>query len=159
MDIFPGALFAAATVGVGAAVITVTGYASLSFLTVNLLGALWGAVAFPLYAISVAHANDYAEADDYVMVSSGLLLMYGLGAIIGPFLASVVINLYDASGLFLFTGVVHLSMALFVAYRMLRRESTPEEQHIAFGDALATAHTASQCYEDEIQELAEDRID
>ena len=52
-----------------------------------LLSAAWGATAFPLYAISVAHANDNAAADEYVQVSSGLLLMYGIGAVAGPFLA------------------------------------------------------------------------
>ncbi len=39
---------------------------------------------------------------------------------------------------------------------MLRRESAPDEAHMAFGDALATAHTASQVYEEEIQHLAEE---
>lgn len=34
--------------------------------------------------------------------------------------------------------------------------STPLEEHMAFADALATAHTASQVYEEEIQYLAED---
>jgi hypothetical protein len=51
---------------------------------------------------------------------------------------------------------MHLAMVLFVGHRMLRRESMPEEQHIAFGDALATAVTASQVYEEEIQHLAEE---
>ena len=39
---------------------------------------------------------------------------------------------------------------------MLRRDSAPEEAHMAFGDALATAHTASQVYEEEIHQLAEE---
>ena len=117
---------------------------------------LWGAIAFPLYAIAVAHANDFAEADDYVMISSGLLLMYGVGAIVGPFVASTFMTWTDAAGMFAFTGLVHLCLAAFVTYRMLRRESAPDEAHMAFGDALATAHTASQVYEEEIQHLAEE---
>jgi MFS family permease len=149
-------LLVAATGGVAIAVLIVNRFNSLDFLGANIVGALWGAIAFPLYAISVAHANDYAEADEYVMVSSGLLLMYGVGAILGPFIASAVMTLTDAAGLYLFTGVMHLAMVLFVGHRMLRRESMPEEQHIAFGDALATAVTASQVYEEEIQHLAEE---
>jgi hypothetical protein len=39
---------------------------------------------------------------------------------------------------------------------MIRRESAPDEDHIAFGDALATAHTASQVYEEEIQQIADE---
>mgnify|MGYP001826126319 CR=1 FL=1 len=129
---------------------------SLTFVTTNIVGLAWGAIAFPLYAISVAHANDYVDADDYVMVSSGLLLLYGLGAIVGPFVASALMTATGGSGLYIFTGLVHLAMVGFVIYRMIRRESAPDEQHIAFGDALATAHTASQVYDEEIQHVAEE---
>ena len=149
-------LLAGAIAGVVVAALIVSRFDTLNFLSVNVLAAMWGATAFPLYAISVAHANDYAEPDDYVMVSGGLLLLYGVGAILGPFAASSVMTLTSAAGLYLFTGGVHLAMAVFVIHRMLRRESTPDEQHCAFGDALATAHTASQVYEEEIQYLAEE---
>lgn len=149
-------LLGSALVGALIAVVIVGGFSALGPKGAIVVGALWGAVAFPLYAISVAHANDYAGADDYVMVSSGLLLMYGIGAILGPFIASTVMTLTDASGLYVFSGAVHLLMALYVGHRMLRRDSTPEEQHIAFTDALTTAATASQVYEEEIHHLAEE---
>lgn len=149
-------ILAAALFGVGIAAVVVTEGANLGFAGVNLLGASWGAVAFPLYAISVAHANDYAEPDEYVMVSSGLLLMYGLGAIIGPFVASMSMATLGTIGLYGFTGVVHLILSLYVGHRMLRRTSTSTEHHISFSDALATAHTASQVYEEEIQQIADE---
>ncbi len=133
-------------------------HADLGFASINLLGAAWGFFAFPMYAIAVAHANDNAEPTDYVMVSSGLLLAYGAGAVIGPFAASGVITLTGPYGLFLMTGVVHLLLAGYVFERRFRRDSAPADQHIPFGDALATAHTASQVYEDEylhhIEELS-----
>ena len=128
----------------------------LSFLGINLLVAAWGAVAFPLYAISVAHANDYAETSEYVMVSSGLLLMYGIGAILGPFAASAVMTMTSAVGLYLFIGTVQLLLVVYVIQRIFGRSSAPADQHIAFLDALTTAHTASQVYENEIQFLAAD---
>jgi MFS family permease len=130
----------------------------LGFVGINVLGGAWGFFAFPMYAVAVAHANDYAEADDYVMVSSGLLLMFGVGAIIGPFLASAVMELTGTSGLYLMTLLVHASLAVYVLLRIFRRGSAPTEHHIAFGDALATAHTASQVYEEEIQ-YQEDHAD
>ena len=144
-------MLGAALFGVGIAATAVLSGNDMGFWTVNLLGAGWGAVAFPLYAISVAHANDYAEPDDYVMVSSGLLLMYGVGAIAGPFVASILMSYVGAVGLFGFAAVVHGVLVVFVVHRMLRRASKPDDHHIPFGDALATAHTASQVYEEEFQ--------
>jgi MFS family permease len=128
----------------------------LGFIGINLLGAAWGFFAFPMYAISVAHANDYADPSDYVMVSSGLLLMYGVGAIIGPFAASAVMSVFDVSGLYVLTGLVHLLLVIYVTQHIARHESAPLEDHIAFSDALTTAHTASQVYEEEILHLAEE---
>ena len=56
----------------------------------------------------------------------------------------------------MFTGIVHFAMATFVVYRKVRRKSTPDEKQTAFGDALTTAHTASQVYEEEIQHTVEE---
>jgi len=148
-------LLAASIVGVLVSAAIVTGIDGSGFVAINLAGAAWGAVAFPLYAIAVAHANDYVEADEYVMVSSGLLMMYGIGAIIGPFAASALMSSTAPTGLFFFAGSVHLCLAMYVGYRMVRRETPTEDHHISFGDALATAHTASQVYEEEIQHIAE----
>ena len=144
-------LLIAATAGSVIAVVILLTSGQLGFVGINLLGGAWGFFAFPMYAIAVAHANDYAEADDYVMVSSGLLLMFGTGAIIGPFLASAVMSLTGSTGLYLMSLIVHASLALYILLRIFRRTSAPTEHHIAFGDALATAHTASQVYEEEIQ--------
>ena len=127
----------------------------LGIVGLSILGIAWGAFAFPLYSIAVAHANDFAEASDYVMVSSGLLLMYGGGAILGPFVASAAMSLVGDSGLFVMAAGVHLLLALYVLARIFRREAAPDEQHIAFGDALATAYSASQIYEEEIMLQAE----
>jgi len=128
----------------------------LGFIGINLLGAAWGFSAFPMYTISVAHANDHAEPSDYVMVSSGLLLVFGIGAVLGPFAASAMMVFATTSGLYLLTGLVHLLLAIYIAMRMSRRDSTPIEDRITFSDAMATAHTASQVYEEEIMFQAED---
>ena len=72
-------------------------FADVSVLILMLLSAAWGAVAFPVYAISVAHTNDKADAGEYVMISSGLLLMYGIGAIVGPVVVPLVMRWTGAS--------------------------------------------------------------
>ena len=123
--------------------------AGISTLQLMLLGAAWGAMAFPMYAVSVAHTNDYAHADEYVMVSGGLLLMYGIGAILGPFLAPAVMDLIGTDGLFVFTAAVHLLLGFYIIFRITRRTPVPDEEQIPFVDALASTQTASNVYEEE----------
>jgi MFS family permease len=125
-------------------------FSSMTPILLMSLGAAWGAVAFPLYAVSVAHSNDHARPGEYVMISSGLLLMYGIGAIAGPFIASLAMQLVGPGGLFLYTAGIHLLLLAYVAVRFVKRESVPEEEHRKFVDALASTQTASQVYEDEI---------
>ena len=123
----------------------------MQFSSAIVLAALWGALAFPLYTIAVAYVNDYADPSDYVTVSSGLLLMYGVGATAGPIIASFLMTEKSGGGLFAFSAIVHLGLVVLVVARFLRRRRFAEQQ-IAFGDALSAAQTTSQIYEEEIQE-------
>jgi MFS family permease len=125
-------------------------FKSLPPLALMLLGAAWGGFAFPLYAVSVAHTNDHASPGEYVMISSGLLLMYGIGAIVGPFAASLAMQQMGAGGLFLFSACVHMLLLGYMVLRLSRRGAAPEEDHGKFVDALAATQTASHVYEEEI---------
>ena len=123
---------------------------TIGALPLYLLGALWGAMAFPLYAIAVAYANDFAEPGEHVNLSSGLLLVYGIGATVGPFVASALMGTEGVGILFSFAAFVHIGLVCIVVVRYLRRRSVAE-QPIEFADALALAQTASQIYEEEFQ--------
>jgi MFS family permease len=138
--------------GIGVAAAIWTFADSLPPLGVILLCGLWGAMAFPLNALSVAHANDYANPDEYVMLSSGLLLMYGIGAVVGPFIASAAMGLAGPGGLYLFTAVVHGLLLVYILNRTIRRRPSPAEEHVAFDDALTAARTMSQVYEEGIED-------
>ncbi len=123
-----------------------------SFELISLLGAAWGMFAFPLYAIAVAYSNDYSGRYDYVTISSSLLLMYGIGAIIGPFAASAIVTVLGYRGLFIFGAAVHLLLAVYAVYRVTRVTLTEPEEPIAFSDALAATQTVSQVYEETIHQ-------
>ena len=75
----------------------------------------------PLYALILAHANDFAPTEKLVETSSGLLLVFGAGAIIGPITVAPLMEQLDAGYLFLVMSVVFGALALFVLYRILRR--------------------------------------
>jgi len=124
-------------------------YGVLSKPALILLSGAWGALAFPMYSVAVAHSNDHARKGEYVMVSAGLLLMYGLGAIIGPFLAATAMTLVANSVLYLYTAVIHLLVFGYVLIRVQRRESAPMEEHVPFAEALTAVQTVSQAFEEE----------
>ena len=93
---------------------------------------LFGVFTFPLYSLSVAHANDSANREDFVEISSGLLLIFGIGAIIGPLLASKLIQHFGQSTLFLFTAIMHISTGALSFYRITKRERVPIEEREDF---------------------------
>jgi MFS family permease len=149
-----GTLIAVTIIGCGVGLVLGLYPQNISFVTVNLLGAAWGALAFPLYTISVAYANDHAESHEYVTVSSGLLLMYGVGATIGPFIASALMTVRDPGYLFVYAALSHGILAIYILFRTTQSDVTEIEDPITFGEALAATQTASQIYEEE--ELQED---
>jgi MFS family permease len=104
-------------------------------------GAVFGAGAFPLYALAVAHANDYADAKQSVEVSSGLLLIYGTGAAIGPLLTSLWKEAVSGPALFFFTAAVHVLLAGYIVWRMSRRVPAQPEQRVNFAEAAIVAQT------------------
>ena len=99
----------------------------------------FGAFALPLYSLAAAHANDRAAAGQYVLVSAGLTFFFSLGAVIGPYAASLVIKYFGPAAFFIYTCVVHASLAGVVVIRMRRRASVPAEQRSKFVGLLKTS--------------------
>ena len=79
---------------------------------------LYGFSAYPIYAIAVAHANDFAKKGEFGRVAGGMLLTMGTGLAIGPAVAAVVMNLYQPVGLFIVTATFHGALAVTAFLRM-----------------------------------------
>lgn len=109
--------------------------------------AAWGFFAFPLYAVAVAHANDFADPREFVEVSSGLLLVYGAGAVLGPIIASQAVAGTGPEGLFGTTAAVHVLLIGFSLWRMRVRAAAPMEEHVHFVEALRATNTASATFD------------
>lgn len=146
-----GVLVACALLGVSAGAALVLFGDGLGIVGVCVLGAFWGAAAFPLYTVAVAHSNDFAAPEQFVMISSGLLFYYGAGAIAGPFIASAAMSATGPVGLFAYTAIVHATMAGFTLVRASRRDAAPESRHVEFADAMAATHTKSRVFEREVE--------
>lgn len=94
-----------------------------SFNQLALASFCFGATAFPLYSISAAHANDYATPDTVVELNASLMVLYGLGAIVSPLVASELISQFGPGAMFLYISAAHVWLILFGLYRMTRRAS------------------------------------
>lgn len=99
-----------------------------------LLGAatLFGASALSLYGICVAHANDQAGPEDFVVMSAGLLLAFAVGAILGPLAVSVAAPFFGLAVVFFFTAATHFGFMIFVVYRIWQRAALPPEVRRGF---------------------------
>ena len=102
-----------------------------------LLTGMYGGLAYTLYAVAVAHANDFAADRDFVKVSSGLLLLYGFGTMVGPILASASMEKLGPEGLFLVTGSSHAAMAAYAMVRSFVRAPVPVAERGSFQTVAA----------------------
>lgn len=75
-----------------------------------ILATTHGALMIPIYSLCIAHVNDSAPADQFVQVSGGLLLLYSIGATLGPLIAAPMMESYGPGALFVF---ISATLALF----------------------------------------------
>ena len=125
--VLAGAAFAAAAIGL---LIFVVG--ARDGTTVIALTAAYGAMAYVLYSLAVAHANDHAKSEDFVKVSGGLLLLYGFGTMIGPLVGGALMDRMRPESLFLTTALAHLLIAGYTLLRITRRAPVPVEERESF---------------------------
>lgn len=104
------------------------------------LAALFGAFALSLYPICIAHVNDRADPLASVDVSSRLLMVFGFGAIVGPFLAGFVIAAAGVTGLFVFTAAIHVALALYAFSRIGLAKPVPEPERAMFAPSAPLTH-------------------
>jgi len=111
----------------------------------------FGFFSFALYALSVAHTNDFVDPTDYVETSSSLLLLYAIGAVVGPPVAAITMNFAGPGGLFLFAALCLAGLAAFSFWRISQRERAAEEDRADFADSIRLAQTVSA-----VEPLSED---
>lgn len=100
---------------------------------------LFGAFAMPLYSLCAAHANDYAEKSEYVLVNASLMLFYSVGAIVGPILAAYFMQRLGPHSLFGFTASIYLMFIVFILLRMRVRAPVPADQRSRYTMLLRTS--------------------
>lgn len=88
-------------------------------------GALFGGLSFALYPLCVAHCNDRLHATERVAASGRLVLLYSLGAVLGPILAATFMTAASVGGLFSFIAVCSSAALIFGLWRHAASEAVP----------------------------------
>ncbi|MDO5757046.1 MAG: MFS transporter [Rhodobacterales bacterium] len=97
---------------------------ALSARGVMLAAFFFGITSFPIYSVAVAHANDFATADQRVELSAAMMFFYALGAIAAPLAASGLIAAFGPPAMFLMIAAGH---ALLVIFGIMRLRARPAQ--------------------------------
>ncbi|WP_281686486.1 MFS transporter [Pseudomonas citronellolis] len=95
-------------------------YAPLAFLDVSgyaqllVAGAVIGFLQFCFYPLGVAHANENLEQELRVSVAGMLVVMFGIGATIGPLVAGALMDCMGTQALYQFGIAVTIILAVLV---------------------------------------------
>ncbi|NOH21926.1 MFS transporter [Vibrio europaeus] len=96
-----------------------------------------------LYPLSISETFDRALKAQLVPVLSGLLCIYAIGSVIGPYSAALIMERFNGSALFGFLIFVDLGLIVFTIYRMSVRQALPVEEQESF-----VMHTPASIHEE-----------
>ena len=78
--------------------------------------------ALPMFTLNLAYVNDFIDKERFVAAGAGLQIIFGIGAMGGPIIASFFMNLYGSNGFFIFLALLHILIGLFGMYRITKRD-------------------------------------
>lgn len=91
------------------------------FILIVISGAIVGGMSNPLYALLIAYLNDYLEKEDMAAASGGLLFINGVGAILGPLIVGLMMDVIGDNGFWLYTAVLMAAVGGYGLYRSTQR--------------------------------------
>tara|TARA_B100000035_G_scaffold168419_1_gene143733 strand:+ start:422 stop:1666 length:1245 start_codon:yes stop_codon:yes gene_type:complete len=126
-----------------------------SYIALIITTFIFGGLTVPLYALAIAHTNDFLEKDEMIAASAGIQLAGGIGLTIGPVIGGLSIDLIGANGFWIYLFLIHALLGVFGLFRMQIREAVPlEEQGSTVLVGSRTTPTLMELYPD-----AEESID
>ena len=82
---------------------------------------LYAGMSVPLFTLNLAYINDYIPKEKFVAAGGGMQIIFGMGAMGGPFLCSLLMNKFGSNGFFVHLLFFHLIIGLFGLYRITKR--------------------------------------
>jgi len=83
--------------------------------------ALYAGMAIPMFTLNLAYVNDYIPKEKFVAAGGGMQIIFGIGAMTGPFICSLLMNKFGTNGFFIHFLIFHLIIGMFGLYRITKR--------------------------------------
>ena len=97
-------------------------YSGMDKLKLFIFIILLSGMTLPLFALNLALVNDYIPKEKFVAAGAGLNIVFGLGAIAGPIICSVLMNFLGPNGFFIHLIIFLSIIAFFGIFRLTRRK-------------------------------------
>ena len=105
---------------------------------------LLGGMVFTLYPLGISHAIDSLTNNDLVAATSGLLIVYGFGSVVGPLLAALTMKVMGAEGLFVYLAVITGILLCFAIWRSQARAAVPVDEQVDYAAVSRTTPMANE---------------
>jgi MFS family permease len=83
---------------------------------------VYAGFALPLFTLNLAYVNDFIEKEKFVAAGAGMQIIFGIGAIGGPIIASIFMDIYGPNGFFVNLALYHVLIGIFGMYRITKRD-------------------------------------
>ena len=102
---------------------------------------LFSFCSLPMFSLILAHTNDFIPKEKFVAAGASLPFTFGMGAMGGPFLCSIFMNLTNLNGFFVFLMFFHILIGIYGIYRSRVRPvvENPDSQFVAMPQSITPA--------------------
>jgi len=88
---------------------------------------LYGGFSFTLYPLSITYCCDFFSSAGITSVTCASLIIYGIGCILGPIVAPILMVMTKASGLFLYAAILALVLSIYGFWRQHKLPKQPKD--------------------------------
>jgi MFS family permease len=103
----------------------------------------FGAMAMPVYALSLATAADVAEESEFVQIGTTVLLLNALGAVSAPLVLGKLMGLLGPPALFWSCALICLLFMAYIALQLREVRTIPVSAQVPFSAAAPEVAPAS----------------
>lgn len=122
--------------------------------------AIWGGLALCVYSVCVAHACDIVDPGQIVSTVGTLLFSWAAGVTVGPLFGAAAMEILGPKGLFIYSALASLGLAVFIVARILRVRRPPAKtSFVDIAPSSSASPAAAALVEGSASAAAESRRD